>query len=151
MAIDGSKFKAVNSRDNNFTPNKVAKRQEQIEQNIQRYLEALESADRTQPAEVEAKTERLSKALSHRPAGVRQQRMQDDSIRRVYDRVRPPTATRWLEQKQYMCHRVCNSGRCPKLGIRHMQIAREVASIILARLFVKRRLAQCGAAYRVRA
>src|SRR5579871_2747829 len=59
VAIDGSKFKAVNSRDNNFTPNKIAKRQEQIEQSIQRYLDTLETADRTQPAEVEAKTERL--------------------------------------------------------------------------------------------
>src|SRR6187397_1509751 len=56
VAIDSSKFKAVNSRDRNFTPGKVDKRQEQIEQSIQRYLTALETADRTQPAEVEAKT-----------------------------------------------------------------------------------------------
>ncbi|HDR8929353.1 TPA: IS1182 family transposase, partial [Burkholderia vietnamiensis] len=63
VAIDGSKFKAVNSRDNNFTPNKIAKRQEQIEQSIQRYLDALETADRTQPAEVEAKTERLGEKI----------------------------------------------------------------------------------------
>lgn len=63
VAIDGSKFKAVNSRDNNFKPNKVAKRQEQIEQSIQRYLDALETADRTQPAEAEAKTERLREKI----------------------------------------------------------------------------------------
>jgi transposase len=63
VAIDSSKFKAVNSRDNNFTPNKIAKRQEQIEQSIQRYLDALETADRTQPAEVEAKTERLREKI----------------------------------------------------------------------------------------
>ncbi|MDO3569648.1 transposase, partial [Ralstonia pseudosolanacearum] len=59
VAIDGSKFKAVNSRDRNFTPGKIDGRQRQIEQSIQRYLDALETADRTQPAEVEAKTERL--------------------------------------------------------------------------------------------
>ena len=59
VAIDGSKFKAVNSRDRNFTPGKIDARQRQIEQSIQRYLDALETADRTQPAEVEAKTERL--------------------------------------------------------------------------------------------
>ena len=59
VAIDGSKFKAVNSRDRNVTPGKIDKRQQQIEQSIQRYLDALETADRTQPAEVEAKTERL--------------------------------------------------------------------------------------------
>ena len=38
VAIDGSKFKAVNSRDRNFTPGKIDKRQQQIEESIQRYL-----------------------------------------------------------------------------------------------------------------
>ena len=63
VAIDSSKFKAVNSRDRNFTPNKVDRRQQQIEQSIQRYLDALETADRTQPVEVEAKTERLREKI----------------------------------------------------------------------------------------
>ena len=63
MAVDSSKFKAVNSRDRNFTPGKVDKRQQQIEESIQRYLDALETADRTQPAEVEAKTERLREKI----------------------------------------------------------------------------------------
>jgi transposase len=64
VAIDSSKFKAVNSRDRNFTPGKVDKRQQQIEHSIERYLAALETADRTQPAEVEAKTERLREKIS---------------------------------------------------------------------------------------
>jgi hypothetical protein len=55
VAIDSSKFKAVNSRDNNFTP----KRQELIEQSIQRHLDVLETADRAQLTEVEAKSVRL--------------------------------------------------------------------------------------------
>ncbi|HKW84506.1 MAG TPA: IS1182 family transposase [Burkholderiaceae bacterium] len=59
VAIDSSKFKAVNSRDRNFTPAKIDKRQQQIEESIQRYLDALATADRTQSAELEAKTERL--------------------------------------------------------------------------------------------
>src|SRR6516165_9179229 len=46
VAIDGSKFKAVNSRDRNFTEAKVAKRLEQIEASIERYLSQLEIADR---------------------------------------------------------------------------------------------------------
>ena len=41
VAIDSSKFKAVNSRDRNFTPGKVDRRQQQIEESIQRYLDAL--------------------------------------------------------------------------------------------------------------
>lgn len=63
VAIDSSKFKAVNSRDRNFTPNKVDRRQQQIEESIRRYLDALETADRTQPVEVEAKTERLREKI----------------------------------------------------------------------------------------
>jgi transposase len=57
VAIDGSKFKAVNNR--NFTHGKLDKRREQIERSPQRYLDALATADHTQPAEFEAKIERL--------------------------------------------------------------------------------------------
>jgi transposase len=64
VAIDGSKFKAVNTRDRNFTPGKVKKRQEQIEDSIKRYLDALETADRTLPAaEFQAKAEHLKDKL----------------------------------------------------------------------------------------
>ncbi len=46
VAIDGSKFKAVNNRDKNFTVAKVGKRIEQVEESIGRYLAALDRADR---------------------------------------------------------------------------------------------------------
>ena len=55
-AIDGSK--AVNSRDQNFTQTKAAKRLEQIEASIERYLSELETADR-QPTTPEIKRTRL--------------------------------------------------------------------------------------------
>ena len=42
MALDGSRFKAVNNRDKNFTVAKVAKRIEQVEASIARYLAALD-------------------------------------------------------------------------------------------------------------
>src|ERR1700716_2575776 len=45
-AIDGSKFKAVNNRDKNFTKAKLKKRMEQVEASIARYLQALDTADR---------------------------------------------------------------------------------------------------------
>ena len=64
VAIDGSKFKAVNSRDHNFTPGKIDGRVHQLEDSIQRYLEALETADRTQPMEVQAKTRRLGEKIT---------------------------------------------------------------------------------------
>ncbi len=59
VAIDGSKFKAVNNRDRNFTAVKIDRFQEQVAHSIQRYLDTLETADRTQSAGLQAKTERL--------------------------------------------------------------------------------------------
>jgi transposase len=63
VAIDGSKFKAVNSRDNNFTANKVEKRIEQAEVHIARYLTALERADRQGGEIAEEKTPRLKEKI----------------------------------------------------------------------------------------
>ena len=64
VAVDGSKFKAVNNRDRNFTPRKLEQRMRQVEESIERYLSALETADRTQPADVELKTARLQDELT---------------------------------------------------------------------------------------
>jgi hypothetical protein len=46
VAIDGSKFKAVNNRDKNFTDRKLQARMEQLEQSIARYMDELDRADR---------------------------------------------------------------------------------------------------------
>ena len=46
VAIDGSKFKAVNNRDKNFTPHKLQARRQQLEASIARYLDDLDRADR---------------------------------------------------------------------------------------------------------
>ncbi len=59
VAIDGSKFKAVNHRDQNFTRAKLQRRMEEIESSINRYLTDLDTADRQEPAVAPPKTERL--------------------------------------------------------------------------------------------
>ncbi|EJM11726.1 transposase [Pseudomonas sp. GM21] len=59
VAIDGSKFKAVNNRDRNFTSAKLRRRMEEIESSINRYLTALDTADRQEPSVAQAKAERL--------------------------------------------------------------------------------------------
>ena len=60
VAIDGSKFKAVNSRDRNFTRAKVKRRIEQIEASVARYLSELESADRQRQSDTtEARATKL--------------------------------------------------------------------------------------------
>lgn len=59
VAIDGSKFKAVNNRDRNFTQAKLKRQMEEIESSINRYLSGLDSADRQEPDVAKARTERL--------------------------------------------------------------------------------------------
>jgi transposase len=49
VAIDGSKFKAVNSRDKNFTRNSVKRRLQKTQANIDRYLTKLDAVDREEP------------------------------------------------------------------------------------------------------
>ena len=51
VAIDGSKFKAVNNRDRNFTRAKMERRMAQIEESVARYLQQLDTADRQEPSE----------------------------------------------------------------------------------------------------
>ena len=63
VAIDGSKFKAVNNRDKNFTVAKVAKRIEQVEASIARYLGVLDRADREDGDMAKAKTTRLKEKI----------------------------------------------------------------------------------------
>ena len=43
VAIDGSKVKAVNNRDKNFTQGKVEKRRTQLEESVARYLAQLDT------------------------------------------------------------------------------------------------------------
>src|SRR6476659_5199542 len=59
VAIDGSKFKAVNNRDKNFTRAKMDRRLEQIEDSVARYLHQMDSADRQEPSA--ARTTRTSR------------------------------------------------------------------------------------------
>lgn len=69
VAIEGSKFKAVNNRDKNFTAAKVEARRAQVEASIGRYLVALDRADREQSDVAEARTTRLTEKI----AGLREQ------------------------------------------------------------------------------
>lgn len=65
VAIDGSKFKAVNNRDKNFTRAKVERRRAQLEESVARYLSQLDTADRQEPSEaLVMKTERLKEKLA---------------------------------------------------------------------------------------
>ncbi len=65
VAVDGSKFKAVNNRDRNFTAAKMQRRMEQIEKSVARYLDQLDSADRQEPSQARTtKTVRLTEKIA---------------------------------------------------------------------------------------
>jgi transposase len=64
VAIDGSKFKAVNSSDRNFTNAKLKRRMEEIEANISRYLAELDTADRQEPAAAQSRSARLEEKIT---------------------------------------------------------------------------------------
>ena len=78
VAIDGSRFKAVNNRDKNFTPAKVEARLAQVEASIARHLAALDRADREPGDVAEARTERLADKI----AGLRGQVQALEAMRR---------------------------------------------------------------------
>jgi transposase len=76
VAIDGSKFKAVNNRDKNFTRAKVARRRAEIEESVARYLQQLDTADRHEPSQALAtKTTRLQEKIAR--LGQEMQRLAD--------------------------------------------------------------------------
>jgi transposase len=62
VAIDGSKFKAVNNRDRNFTRAKMKRRIAEVDATIERYLQQLAEADRQEP--VEDKTQSLEDKIA---------------------------------------------------------------------------------------
>jgi transposase len=64
VAIDGSKFKAVNNRDKNFTPQKMKRRLQELEHSIARYLAQLDDADAQEPAIAEARSQRLKEKIA---------------------------------------------------------------------------------------
>ena len=64
VAIDGSKFKAVNNRDKNFTEHKLKARMAQLEESVGRYLGELDRADRNPAAVSEGRVSHLKEKVS---------------------------------------------------------------------------------------
>ena len=74
VAIDGSKFKAVNNRDKNFTQAKMQRRMKEIEESIERYLVDMDTADRAAPVVARIKKERLQDKITALKQRMRQLR-----------------------------------------------------------------------------
>ena len=95
VAIDGSKFKAVNARDNNFTEAKMKRRLERIDESITRYMEQLVTADRQiaggNDAVPEAKVKRLKDKLAKLQEEVTRLNAINEDLQRSEDKqISPP-------------------------------------------------------------
>lgn len=85
VAIDGSKFKAVNNRDKNYTPAKLKSRIEQIEASVARYLSAMDAADRQEGEVAQAKSARLKEKIAVLREQVQRFRAMEDAVRAAPD------------------------------------------------------------------
>src|SRR5436853_7268466 len=99
VAIDGSKFKAVNNRDKNFTRGKVERRRAQLEESVARYLAQLDTADLQDPAEaLAAKTVHLKEKLAKLTSEMQRLEAYEKQMLASPDsrsRSPIPTAVRW--------------------------------------------------------
>ena len=86
IAIDGSRFRAVNTRDRNFTPGAIRRRIEQVETSISRYLAALDTADRQEDDVAELRTARLKERLSSLRQRMRELRAMESAVETAPDR-----------------------------------------------------------------
>jgi transposase len=86
VAIDGSRFKAVNTRDKNYTPAAVRRRIEQAEASIERYLQALDTADRQEGEEAELRGDRLKERLEALRRQVRDLKVMEAKVAQAPDR-----------------------------------------------------------------
>jgi len=63
VAIDGSKFKAVNRRDRNFTKKQLKRLIQKLDEDIDRYLDELDEADEEEPQEKKLTAEELQQKI----------------------------------------------------------------------------------------
>lgn len=96
VAIDGSKFKAVNNRDRNFTAAKMKKRLKQIDESIERYLGQIASADREDSKAARQTTERLQgKIVKLKQEIVCLNELEEERLKRPGKQLSIPTPARW--------------------------------------------------------
>jgi len=85
VAIDGSKMKAVNNRDKNYTAAKVQSRMKQVQDNIDRYLDELDRADREESDIAEPKAARLKEKIARLRDQMRALEAREEEVRLAPD------------------------------------------------------------------
>jgi len=86
VAVDGSRFRAVNERDRNFTPVTIRRRMEQVDASIQRYLSMLDTTDQQDGEAAELRTIRLTTRLDELRRQVRELEAMKEAVAASLDR-----------------------------------------------------------------
>lgn len=86
VALDGSRFKASNTRNRNFTPGAIRRRMEQVEAGIARYLAALDTADRQEDEVAQIRTTRIAERLDALRARMRELQAMEKAVEAAPDR-----------------------------------------------------------------
>ena len=86
VAVDGSRFRAVNARDRNFTPATIQRRLEQVDASIERYLQMLDTADRQEEDVAEFRTARLTERLDALRRQMRDLKAMGEAVEAARDR-----------------------------------------------------------------
>ena len=86
VAVDGSRFRAVNARDRNFTPVTIRRRMEQVDDSIERYLGMLDTADRQEGGAAERRTARLTTRLDELRRQMRELEAMEQALEATPDR-----------------------------------------------------------------
>jgi transposase len=80
VAVDGSRFKAVNTRDRNYTPGAIRLRMDQVDASIARYLKMLDTADRQEEPVAQMRVRRLNDRLEALRRQMRQLQMMEKAV-----------------------------------------------------------------------
>ncbi|WP_374943719.1 IS1182 family transposase [Sphingomonas sp.] len=80
VAVDGSRLRAANARDRNFTPVTIRRRMEQVDASIQRYLGMLDTADRQESDAAELRTARLTTRLGELQRQMRELEAMEEAV-----------------------------------------------------------------------
>ena len=86
VAVDGSRLRAVNARDRNFTPVTIRRRMEQVDASIERYLGMLDTADRQEGEAAEHRTARLTTRLDELRRQMRELEVMEQAVAASPDR-----------------------------------------------------------------
>ncbi|AFL49768.1 transposase [Sinorhizobium fredii] len=86
VAVDGSRFKAVNTRDKNFTPGAIRRRMEQVDASIERYLGMLDTADRQEDDVAQMRVSRLKERLDSLRRQMRELQAMEQAVQDAPDR-----------------------------------------------------------------